>query len=92
MIQEHSGWCSVVRQLAQFGRCAIGIPQQSPADTLLSSGAILVNIYMNDFGELAGTGRECALAVSAWRKTRRVFGDSITDIWPLAEYFPGKPT
>jgi len=50
-------------------------------------------IYMNDFGELARY-REANTKVGAPvpGENRVVFfGDSITDMWPLAEYFPGKP-
>ena len=48
---------------------------------------------MNDFGELARYRDENARLPSPAPGGKRVvfFGDSITDIWPLAEYFPGKP-
>jgi lysophospholipase L1-like esterase len=48
---------------------------------------------MNDFGELARYRDENARLPSPAPGEKRVvfFGDSITDIWPLAEYFPGKP-
>ena len=52
-----------------------------------------VSIYMNDFGELARY-REANVALKppAPGENRVVFfGDSITDMWKLAEYFPGKP-
>ncbi len=50
-------------------------------------------IYMNDFGELARYRDENARLMPPAPGERRVvfFGDSITDAWPLAEYFPGKP-
>ena len=48
---------------------------------------------MNDFGELARYRDENArLKPPAPGETRVVFfGDSITDAWPLPEYFPRKP-
>jgi lysophospholipase L1-like esterase len=48
---------------------------------------------MNDFGELARYRDENARLKPPVLGEKRVvfFGDSITDIWPLAEYFPGKP-
>ena len=48
---------------------------------------------MSDFGEL-GRYRDAdgSLPAPAPGENRVVFmGDSITDMWPLAEYFPGKP-
>jgi lysophospholipase L1-like esterase len=50
-------------------------------------------IYMNDFGELSRyRAANAALATPAAGENRVVFfGDSITDAWPIAEYFPGKP-
>jgi lysophospholipase L1-like esterase len=50
-------------------------------------------LYMNDFGEL-GRYREAnrALAAPAANEGRVVFfGDSITDGWKIAQWFPGKP-
>jgi len=50
-------------------------------------------LYMNEFGEL-GRYREAnaKLAPPAAGEKRVVFfGDSITDGWELAKYFPGKP-
>jgi lysophospholipase L1-like esterase len=52
-----------------------------------------ISIYTDDFGQL-GRYREAnaALAPAATGKSRVVFlGDSITDYWKLADYFPGKP-
>ncbi len=50
-------------------------------------------IYMNDFGELARyRDQNGHLSPPAPGENRVVFfGDSITDFWPLPEYFPGKP-
>jgi lysophospholipase L1-like esterase len=51
------------------------------------------SMYMNDFGELSRyRAANGALAAPAAGENRVVFfGDSITDGWPIAEYFPGKP-
>jgi len=69
------------------------IPQQSPPTHFEQWRNSRVNIYMNDFGELARYRDENARLPSPAPGGKRVvfFGDSITDIWPLAEYFPGKP-
>ncbi len=51
------------------------------------------SVYMNDFGELARYRDENARLKPSAPEEKRVvfFGDSITDAWPLPEYFPGKP-
>ena len=50
-------------------------------------------ILRDDFGELARYRDANAALKPAAGGERRVvfFGDSITDIWPIAKYFPGKP-
>src|SRR5512146_878559 len=51
------------------------------------------NVYLNDFGEL-NRYREANQALPAEKpgENRVVFyGDSITDIWKIADSFPGKP-
>jgi acyl-CoA thioesterase I len=50
-------------------------------------------IYTDDFGELKRYREaNAALASPAVNENRVVFlGDSITDYWKLADYFPGKP-
>jgi acyl-CoA thioesterase I len=50
-------------------------------------------IYTDDFGELKRYREaDAALASPAANESRVVFlGDSITDYWKLADYFPGKP-
>ncbi len=50
-------------------------------------------VYMNDYGELARYRDENARLKPPAPAEKRVvfFGDSITDIWPLPEYFSGKP-
>src|SRR5271169_2334197 len=53
----------------------------------------LIKQWMNDYGNL-GRYREAnaKLAPPSENETRVVFmGDSITDIWKLDKYFPGKP-
>jgi lysophospholipase L1-like esterase len=53
----------------------------------------LIKLWMNDFGNL-GRYREAngKLTTSSATESRVVFmGDSITDIWKLDKYFPGKP-
>jgi len=52
-----------------------------------------LGIFMNDFGELARyRDANAKLAPPAAGENRVVFfGDSITDMWRLEEYFPGKP-
>lgn len=50
-------------------------------------------IYTDDFGQLARyRDADAALATPGPGENRVVFlGDSITDYWKLADYFPGKP-
>ena len=50
-------------------------------------------IYMDDFGELARYRAANAALPPAGPGVARVvfYGDSITDLWPLALSFPGKP-
>jgi lysophospholipase L1-like esterase len=50
-------------------------------------------IYTDDFGELKRYREaNAALAASPPSENRVIFiGDSITDYWKLADYFPGKP-
>jgi lysophospholipase L1-like esterase len=50
-------------------------------------------IYSDDFGQLARyRDADAGLAPPAPKENRVVFlGDSITDYWKLADYFPGKP-
>lgn len=50
-------------------------------------------VFLNDFGEIGRYRQDNAkLGPPATSENRVVFfGDSITDMWPLAEYFPGRP-
>jgi lysophospholipase L1-like esterase len=52
-----------------------------------------IAIYSDDFGELKRYREaDATLAPPAPKENRVVFlGDSITDYWKLADYFPGKP-
>jgi lysophospholipase L1-like esterase len=52
-----------------------------------------VRVYMDDFGELGRyRAANAALPPPGPGEKRVVFyGDSITDLWPLAQSFPGKP-
>jgi lysophospholipase L1-like esterase len=54
--------------------------------------ASLIAMFADDYGEL-GRYREANAALKPGKGENRVvfFGDSITDIWHLDEYFPGKP-
>jgi hypothetical protein len=74
---------------------------QQPSPSIPSTGfagldeyrASRVAIYTDDFGQLARYREaNAALPAPPTDENRVVFvGDSITDCWKLAEYFPGKP-
>jgi lysophospholipase L1-like esterase len=74
---------------------------QQPAPYIPTSGspgldeyrASRIAIYTDDFGQLARYREaDAALPLPAASEHRVVFlGDSITDYWKLADYFPGKP-
>src|SRR5271170_7876712 len=74
---------------------------QQPVPPIPSTGhpeldqyrASRISIYTDDFGQLARYREaDAALAPPAAGETRVVFlGDSITDYWKLADFFPGKP-
>jgi lysophospholipase L1-like esterase len=77
-------------------------PAQQPAPpTIPTTGfagldqyrASRIAVFTNDFGQLARYREaNAALKPPAPTENRVVFfGDSITDIWHLDEYFPGKP-
>ena len=82
---------------------SIAIPSfaQQPAPSIPPTGfpgldgyrASRVAIYTDDFGQLARYREaNAALAPPAAGENRVIFvGDSITDYWKLADYFPGKP-
>jgi len=89
----------VARLLPLLATICVFAQQAPPAPKL--SGAQKLNLwkesraslYMNDFGELARyRAANAALTAPADGENRVVFfGDSITDGWHIAEYFPGKP-
>ena len=74
---------------------------QQPAPSIPSTGfpgldqyrASRIAIFTDDYGQLARDREANALLAPPAAGEDRVvfFGDSITDIWKLAEYFPGKP-
>lgn len=74
---------------------------QQPAPAIPSTGfpgldeyrASRIAIYTDDFGELKRYREaDAALAPPKAGERRVVFlGDSITDYWKIADYFPGKP-
>lgn len=90
---------SWTRILTVLTLCVCAHAQQAATKHLTGSERALqwrmsrVSLYMNDFGELSRyRSADAALTAPAPGENRVVFfGDSITDGWPLAEYFPGKP-
>jgi lysophospholipase L1-like esterase len=78
---------------------AVCVPAQQPAPTLTPDQALekyrdsKAPTLRDDFGELARyRDANAALKPPAPGENRVVFfGDSITDLWHLNEYFPGKP-
>jgi lysophospholipase L1-like esterase len=92
------------RLVAQFGFIAIlslGASAQQPATTIPSTGfpgldqyrASRIAVFTDDYGQLARyRDANAALKPPAPGENRVVFfGDSITDMWKLEDYFPGKP-
>jgi lysophospholipase L1-like esterase len=86
-----------------FLACVISLSNfaQQPAPSIPSTGfpgldqyrASRIAIFTDDFGQLARYREaNAALKPPAAGENRVVFfGDSITDMWNLADYFPGKP-
>jgi lysophospholipase L1-like esterase len=76
-------------------------PAPAPAAGIPSTGfegldeyrASRIAVFTDDYGQLARyRDADAALAAQAAAENRVVFyGDSITDIWKLADYFPGSP-
>jgi len=90
---------SVVKLASALLFCLCAVAQQSPptrplkgSERLAQWRASRVAVYMNDFGELSRyRDADAALQSPSSGENRVVFyGDSITDGWRLAEYFPGK--
>ncbi len=73
-----------------FGQAPPGSPAAKSLEVYRNSKAAELR---NDFGELARYRDANAAMKPPAAGERRVvfFGDSITDIWPIAKYFPGKP-
>ena len=68
-------------------------PEEQAKQKLEEYRTSRTDTWMSDFGEL-GRYREAnaSLGPPAAGENRVVFmGDSITDAWPVAEYFPGEP-
>jgi len=87
-------WAGVVACAIYFSAAFAQTPTPHPSPTQFEQWRnSRVPLYMNDFGELARYRDENAhLKAPAPGKKRVVFfGDSITDLWPLPDYFPGKP-
>jgi lysophospholipase L1-like esterase len=95
-INSGTGWQMVLAlavSLPALGQQpALSIPTTASPD-LDQYRASRVAIYTDDFGELKRyRAADAALAPPAPKENRVVFiGDSITDYWKLADYFPGKP-
>ena len=72
---------------------SIAASQTSASSSFNRWRASRTSIYMNDFGELNRyRAANATLSALAPGENRVVFfGDSITDAWPIAESFPGKP-
>jgi lysophospholipase L1-like esterase len=79
--------------------CGLSVFAQQPTIPATGYGGLdqyrasRIAIYTDDFGQLARyRDANAALKPPALNENRVVFfGDSITDIWALEEYFPGKP-
>src|ERR1700733_4067132 len=82
--------CFAFTALAQQSRSSIPSTGTPGLDEYRASR---LAIYSDDFGELKRyRDADAALAPPAPTENRVVFlGDSITDYWKLADYFPGKP-
>jgi lysophospholipase L1-like esterase len=79
--------------------CGLSVFAQQPTIPATGFGSLdhyrasRIAIYTDDFGQLTRyRDANAALKAPAPNENRVVFfGDSITDIWPLGEYFPAKP-
>jgi len=88
-------------RFAVFLFCGIGAAAQTATSTLPSTGfagldqyrASRIAVYMDDYGQLARYRDANAALKPLGPGENRVifFGDSITDMWPIAESFAGKP-
>ncbi len=95
----HLRSCRLIALMSTLLLVAMASAQQQPAiPTTGFSGldqyrAARIAVYTDDFGQLARyRDANAALKPPVPGENRVVFfGDSITDIWKLEEYFPGKP-
>jgi lysophospholipase L1-like esterase len=85
-------WLLISSSFAQQTQSAPAIPSTGFPE-LDQYRASRIAIYTDDFGELKRyRDANAALAPAGPNENRVVFlGDSITDYWKLAQYFPGKP-
>ncbi|HET9309577.1 MAG TPA: SGNH/GDSL hydrolase family protein [Candidatus Sulfotelmatobacter sp.] len=100
-MKRHST-CNPVRFLPAIliSLCAFG-QQPASAPAIPTTGfpgldhyrASRIAVFTDDYGQLARYREaDAALAAPSAGENRVVFfGDSITDIWKLADYFPGRP-
>jgi lysophospholipase L1-like esterase len=92
---------SIAQLLLSSALLSFAALAQQPPPSNLSTGfpgldqyrASRIAIYTDDFGELKRYREaDASLALPKVGENRVVFvGDSITDYWKLADYFPGKP-
>jgi len=86
------------QEYPQPNQSTAGAPQATPLEAMQAVENLdrwretLVPMFMNDYGELRRYGKaDEALGDPKPGEQRVVFlGDSITDIWDLNQYFPGK--
>ena len=85
--------CSVALIAFSLFTVALCAQTSAPAPGLEKWRKSRIGIYMNDFGELDRyRAANAALGAPKAGEDRVVFfGDSITDMWSLADSFPGKP-
>lgn len=84
---------AVLLSVCTFAQQSASAKPLRGSERLAQWRASRVSVYMNDFGELSRyRDADAALPSPTSSENRVVFyGDSITDGWKLAEYFPGKP-
>jgi len=98
---KSSGLLSLTFVLVVFSLCAFAQQVAPPAPpSIPTTGfagldqyrASRIAVFTDDFGQLARY-RSANAELKSPKGVDRVvfFGDSITDSWPLDEYFPGKP-